>query len=726
MLIPQILDRQGKSALFSPCAPGAHTAAAALIILFAGFLAGCGGSKSANTKVAQVLINPSSASLVAGQVLNLSVTAVNSNNSNVATTFTFNSSNTSVATISPSGLVCGGIWDSTFVVCNGTDSLGNPVSGSATITAVASGVTSGPVTIAVHPSVTSVKVDPLPTGTCLSVGETHQFQAHAFHNGTEITGQVGNFTWSTSDGTVAGLDANGLGTARVPGLTGVVAGIGATTSPAVPFKTCMPAQLSLHLAGDVGTPTTSATLNPTDTKTLLTDMIDEKGTFITPAPITIFSTNPVVATNSGATITAASPGGAGFVAACAPPSCGNGLNTPIYSNVFSASVTGSSPNTTTVYAASSFPPPINTTIPLVPIDISKTPPAVGTAIPLPGTPNSIVFDRTGARAFIGTAVGLAVLDAGANTVSLLAPGIVAKVLAVSPDGNKAVLSNAANDPSTGNPIEPNAANQRVWVFDRSGNTITTFVAAGAVAANFDDDGFKAYIAANNGNMYVFSPSLTFATVNIGGSNTSVANLPSGSFEYVVNSAGLKVLSTCNNATVATTLPTNTTNLQLVQAVKNQDQLVVVDSSGVDIISATVTPLSTPTNITPANCAPNASYSNQFVDFGLGPFTARQLFVASNGSHFAVLPAAHNRVLTVLPGTGPGAGAGTAFLPAGATEALGGGMTPDGAFLWLGIAGTNSVDRINLLNNIDDIQVPMNFQKSDGSPAPPDLVALKPK
>src|SRR5215470_7844807 len=350
MLIPQILGRRGKNALFSPCAWHAHVMAA--LIILAGFLAGCGGGKSANTRVAQVLVSPASASLVAGQVLSLSVTAVNSDNANISATFTFNSSNISVATISPGGLVCGGVWDSTFVVCNGSDSLGNPVSGSATITVTASGVTSGPVTVAVQPSVTSVSVDPLPGGTCLSAGETHQFTAHAFHNGTEITNQVGNFTWSTSDGTVATLDANGLGTAKVPGLAGVVASIGATTAPAVPFKTCMPVQIALHLAGDVATPTTSVTLNAADTKTLLADMIDEKGSFISPAPITIFSTNVVAATNSGVTVTAQAPGGAGFVAACAPPTCGNGLNTPIYSNLFSASVNGTSPNTTTVYAAS--------------------------------------------------------------------------------------------------------------------------------------------------------------------------------------------------------------------------------------------------------------------------------------------------------------------------------------------------------------------------------------
>src|SRR5882672_3168360 len=109
----------------------------ALIVLFLAFLAGCGGSKSANTTVAAVTVSPASVSLVAGQVFPLSVSAVNSANSTVNTTFTFNSSNTSIATVSPAGQVCAGLWDSIFVVCNGSDALGNPISGTATVTATA-------------------------------------------------------------------------------------------------------------------------------------------------------------------------------------------------------------------------------------------------------------------------------------------------------------------------------------------------------------------------------------------------------------------------------------------------------------------------------------------------------------------------------------------------------------------------------------------------------------
>ncbi|HSK45160.1 MAG TPA: hypothetical protein VLA83_14870, partial [Candidatus Binatia bacterium] len=315
----------------------------ALIVLFVALIAGCGGSKSANTTVAQVRISPATLSLVAGQVVAINASAVNSANNTVSTTFTFNSTNTSIASISPQGNVCAGVWDSAFVVCNGSDALGNPISGTAIITATAAGVTSGPVTVAVHPSVTSVTVDPV-TQACFSITQSHQFVAHAFHNGTEITSQVGNFTWSAAAGGVASVDANGLAIARVPGITGVVASAGSTTSPAVFFKTCMPVHIELHVNGDpAGVPTEAVVMNITDTKIVQADMVDEQGAVTPNAPVTILSNNSTVATVLGTTLTAQSPGGAGLQAVCAPPTCGIGVNTPIYSNLFGIFVAGTSP-----------------------------------------------------------------------------------------------------------------------------------------------------------------------------------------------------------------------------------------------------------------------------------------------------------------------------------------------------------------------------------------------
>ena len=697
----------------------------ALIALFMSLAAGCGGSKKANTTVAAVRVGSSSLSMVAGEVVGLSASAVNSDNATVATTFTFNSSNTQIATVSPAGNVCAGVWDSGFVVCNGSDANGNPISGTAIITATAAGVTSGPVTVAVHPSLTSVTIDPV-TEPCFSIAQTHQFVAKAFHNNTNITSQIGNFTWSASSPSVASVDANGLATAHTPGITGVVASVGSTTSPAVFLKSCMPVLIVLHVNGDpAGVPTETAVMNVADTKTVQADMVDELGVVTPNAPVTILSNNSTVASVSGTVLTAQSPGGAGLQAVCAPPSCGIGINTPVYSNPFGIFVAGTSPNTTTVYATSTFPTVPGSSIPLIPIDASKTPPTAGSPIFLPGFPNSLLFDRAGDTGYLGTNNGLASLNTATNVVTLISPVPIGKVLAVSGDGNQVIVSNAANDPSTGQPIDQFPSEQRVWVFDKSGNTITTFVVPGAVAASFDEDGFRAYIVANNGNVYVFSPFLTLQTFNIGGTNTDVTQLASGPFTYVVNSAGLESIATCNNAPQTTNPPTNSTTIQLVQSVRDTNTLVAVDSPGLDIESVNAADLNPPTTITPANCQGIVTYSNNFIDFGIGAFTARQLLVGSAGTHIAVLPAGLNKVLTAANANNVFS-AGAVPLPAGATEALNGSLTPDGATLWVGVAGTNTVDRINLNTNADEVQIPMTFKKADGSPAPPNLVVIKPK
>lgn len=694
----------------------------ALIALLVSWTAGCGGSKSANTTVAAVRLGPASVSMVAGEVTGLSVSAVNSANTGVTTTFTFNSSNTTIATVSPQGNVCAGVWDSAFVVCNGSDAHGNPISGTAIITASAAGITSGPVTVAVHPSITSVTIDSV-TQPCFSIAQTHQFVAHAFHNATEITNQIGNFTWSASSPSVASVDANGLATAHTPGITAVVASVGSTTSPAVFMKSCMPVLIVLHVNGDpAGVPTEAVTMNVGDTKTVQADMFDELGAVTPNAPVTILSNNSTVATVSGSALTAQSPGGAGLQAVCAPPSCGIGVNTPVYSNLFSIFVAGTSPNTTTVYATSTFPNVPGSSIPMIPIDTSKTPPVAGTTIFLPGFPNSLLFDRAGATGFIGTSNGLATLNTATNVVQLVSPIPIGKVLAVSADGNQAIISNAAIDPSTGNPIDPFPSEQRVWLFDKTNSTITTFILTGALAANFDDDGFRAYVAASNGNVYVLSSFLSPQTLPIGGVSTSVTQLPSGPFVYVANSAGLQAIATCNNVIQGTTPPTNSTNIQFVQSVRDSNMFIAVDSPGLDVESANAADLTPPTTITPANCSGIVNYSNNFIDFGVGAFTAHQLLVGSAGTHIAVLPAGINKVLTLLNGNTPGA----VPLPAGATEALNGSLTPDGATLWVGIAGTNTVDRINLNTNADEVQIPTAFKKADGSPAPPNLVVIKPK
>ncbi len=725
-----------------------------VVLLLAAALVGCGGGSSSTKTtnvVAQVTVTPSTVSIVAGQVFGgFALHALNSTGGDVspAPTFTFNSSNTKVATVSPGGLVCGGVWDSFFIVCNGADSSGNPITGMAVITASAQGVSSAPVQVSVHPSVTSITVDPV--AGCTSIKGTQQFVAHAFHNATDITSLIGNFTWAVSAGSVATIDlTSGLATAVGPGLTGVIASVGTTSSPAANFRTCMPVVIRLHLSGDpAGMPTESATINVSDTKTIQADMDDENNVTTNSAPVTIVSNNSQVASVSGTTLTGVSPGGAGLVAACVPPTCGAGLNLPVYSNLFSVTVNGSSP-ATTVYATSTFAPPSGTAPTLIPIDTSKTPPAAGTAINLPSNslgqpavPNSMLFTANGAKAFLGTSAGVATLDTASNTASLVSPAL-GKVLAISPDGNNIILSNAANapDPMTGvaGPIESRLDHQRLVILNASNSTSQTFVLPGAVAAAFTPDSAKAFIAVNcspnpcpngNGNVYVFSVNQTLqTTLNIGATtdaNIDVATLASGPFAYFANTAGLEVMGTCNNVQQAIN-PLITSNPRFVGSVANADMIVAVNSTGVDIETATVTPLTPPTTISSASCSPNVAYSNQPVDFGQGAFTALQLLVPTNSTaHIVVLPAGMPQLLVAIPG---GSGEVIPLAGAGTNHALSGSLTLDGNTVWVGVDGSNTVDQIILTNDpskADALQIATSFKKSDGTAAPPNLVAVKPK
>src|SRR5215472_10281465 len=291
------------------------------LMVTAALLGGCGQSSAPKpnpTGVFQVTLTVSSPSLVAGQVVQLTFAATNSAGSTVTTTFTFNSTNTSVATVSPSGLVCGGVWDSTFVVCNGNDAHGNPIVGSATITASAAGVTSAPIQIAVHPVVTSIVVEGPAAGVCFSVKQTFTFKAHACSNqvqppdatgfcapnAKEITSSVGAISWTQNNAAVASVDANGVATANAPGLTGIIAGVGTVTSPATNFKSCLPVSIVLHLNGDpAGMPTESKSLATAGTATIEADMTDENGVTTNSAPVSIITNNALVGSLSGVTLT---------------------------------------------------------------------------------------------------------------------------------------------------------------------------------------------------------------------------------------------------------------------------------------------------------------------------------------------------------------------------------------------------------------------------------------
>lgn len=684
----------------------------ALLVLMAVAMAGCGGSSKKST-VAVVTLGPPSVSIVSGQVASLTVSASDSSAATVAAVFTFNSSNPSLVTVNPSGQICGGVWDSTFVVCNGNDASGNPLTGTATVTATAAGISSAPVTVSVHPSVTSITVSAAPlTGAnpCVSHGQTQQFTARAFHNSTDITNSIGQFFWLSSNGTVASIDSNGLATANSPGLAGIVAAVGGVSSQSIPFNTCMPQSITLHLSSDpAGTVTTSAILNVKDTRTLQADMVDVNGTSVPSAPVTIVNNNPAVANLTGVTLTAATSGAAGLSAVCAPPQCGAGINKPVYSNLFSVFVNGASPATTVYVGTTTIPAP-GTSPAIVPIDTSKSPPAAGTPIVLPGAPTSMAFSGDGNILYVDTSSGLVAVNPLANTATLLDADPIGVILAVSPDGTKVIISNVK--------FQADVPSQRLFIFNASNNTLQTFILPGAVAAAFDTDGFKAYIAANfvdpttntpQSRIYVWSPVLTLRTLTATGTPNSVTSSASGPLTYVANGSTINAVNVCDNS-FSTDVATNTAP-QLLGSPKNTNTVVAVDQHGVDIAHVLLD------NATVGQCPSPVNYATEFEDFGV-PITARKLLVATPGNEIVVLPAGLNKIgvahsggATLIPFAGSG------------TEPVAGDLTQDGDTLWVGIAGTNDVHEINVPGGTDQFQIQLNLNNTN---AVPDIIAVRPQ
>jgi hypothetical protein len=694
--------------------------------------AGCSSGTAVNTTTFAVpaiiaLAPQNSVSMELGTDQQFTATPEDSNKTPITEPVFYQSSNSAVVSVAVNGLVCAGTWDSLSVpqICTP-----GPV-GFADITAATQGVSSPATRVYVHQHIDSVVITPVPPGpatTCLTaiegstVPHTAAYQATAFSHGVDITASAGQFTWqmlnagvatfsTTASGLVNVVNGQSLNqvqmTAEAPGVTSLFAVIGNTTSVPFSFTTCFVQSIQLDVTGSTGT---SKLITPT--------VVDSSGTDISLAhvPLTWSSSESAsVSVNGGAVTTTPGGGGATIIASCTPPTCNIGLlpSVPIFPENAVTMVPESNISTSaTIYVSSSGCGTVDACVSTV-VSATIQPTKFGNPMFLPATPNSLVFDPKGANIYIGTNSGLlgnkglSVIAAGGTTVNEFSstPG---KVLAISPDSSKVIVSDTTDSPN------------QVFVFDTSTNIPATFRITGATAADFSPDSLKAFILAGS-TLYVYSKLDALLAKPLTAPANDVSFLAEGAFAYLAggNPSGVTVQRTCDNSQADTVIVSPVPTF--LKTLPDATGVVTLIPPAIGII---------PVSATPTGCHPNVSDGQLTTfDLGRGNFAASQLVISQDGSTAYIVTPDFNSILVFNIGAKI-----TSAIPlVGNGFPLRASLTPDGTQLFVGSSdGTVHVLQIDTGTDVQQIAFPSPglCQTSAGQPFPgvkcnPDLLAVKP-
>jgi hypothetical protein len=335
------------------------------------------------------------------------------------------------------------------------------------------------------------------------------------------------------------------------------------------------------------------------------------------------------------------------------------------------------------------------------VPISTNGNAVGTAVTLPFTPNSIIADPAGKFVYLGSSSGLMVLSVGGTSVNT--SSVTGTILAISPDGNYLLVFDSAN-----NAVDYFSISTGQLAGNKTGVTSTS-------SAYTPDSKFNEWVGTQiqppmpiigfgyqNGFLYSQTPDQAPSFLDFGAT---------GSLSYITSATGgqVNVYSTCDSTatqTLGATAPT------LIKAIPNGTGAVAVDPPNVDIVA---TPL--PLN---AGCPITTPSTLTTHDLGLGTFTPAQLLLSQDSSTAWILPSDLTSVVNFnLSNSTP-----TAIPLAGGAMPLSAGLTADGTQLWVGTTD-NKVHVIYSSSSSDGAQVSVNLTDSNGNATAPNLVTVLP-
>jgi len=504
------------------------------------------------------------------------------------------------------------------------------------------------------------------------------------------------------------------------------------TSPLLDFfETCPIQNITLELgpAGSIQTGQTSfvtSKAGPALTaNAVLTDVMGNNSLLDSGTPVTL-SKIPLVWTASHPSVVAPATGclescalstplpGAGSVtASCSPPTCNIGFPTipvalsspaalaacaqffqlpscqqfiplPVYASpvsitgVVTGATSGSSVLASSLGCESVHPLDCTTYIYQVPTSKS----VAGNATPLPFSPNSMLFDLNGDKAYIGSqfgAVSVTPSNIGTTTNPFASLGnLTGNVLATSSNGGVAIFSNS----------------NQVFVANTtasSSSSVTALNILNASAAAFSPDGLKAFIFGFDGNgspnLYIYSTEQALQTIPLPAGTTvsSITSSTNAAFTYVVEpSAGgagpaVTVYNNCVHDVTSPQLIADTFALTAtpvsIKALPDGLHFIALESNGTfDYITATVTgiPAATPTALATSLCPMTVGHTKQNISLNQGALHLLDFFTSADGTLLYVLASDRASVLVYNFATGGVTGI---ELTGNATP-LSGAMTPD--------------------------------------------------
>ena len=712
-------------------------------------LPGCGSSTPPTPGFgvpAVVRLAPSpTASMDLGSSLQFIASALNANKSPLTTTFTFRSSKPSVVSIAENGLACAGAWDSLSIpiVCTPGGA------GTAVITASSSGVTSSPVTVYVHEPIARIDVTPIPLNAPPAPGPNNCYTALAGSQQTansqtyeavawtddasglptvDITSTVGPFSWSASQPTVASLallNTHGIpngqvrATAKVPGLTQIIATVANAASAPQVFETCPVQSVALSVNG--GNSISAAKGNSTRVNAAITDIA---GNVITPA-LTWSSSDPTVASvSTTGVVTSANAGGSSITASCIPPGCNVNL-TPMQAiypaGSIQATYTGTTSTPFGVFVSTMSPQCAakpNCEALLVPI--TGTPASAGTGVALPSMPNSLRFEPKGATAFLGSQQGLIRVVAAASPPTITPiPSVKGKLLAISPDGTRLIVA------------DNQSVVKQVFIYNNTAGSSTNLLISGATAAAFSPDGLKAFIVAGT-SLYVYSAQAPLQVGTLPAAGTDADFLANGMFGFVAQgSGGTSYVATCDDP--STPLSSQISNISaaanFIRALPDSSGMIGLAPPDLTFIHAAITgfPLPVGANGCPAPLGGiSLSPTVTSFDLGQGVFNPIAFLMASDGQKIYIVPDAGDVIVYDIPGNQV-----TFRSLVGNPHPLAAALAPDGQTLYVS-ADDSQVHIINTVSGGDLTQVPVPSSSlctvTTGGPPPkclPDLLEVRP-